>query len=300
MNFEQSVCCLFESVLLEYSSTIALLRDKRGQLAPGAQALSRWVSDELGIHHNVEWTSSASTDLVKPNLFSRLTPIGAILLKGSSGVAWIVKQGAGFKISFSNDQSAKVQTDKGRWAPNADTRNFIKQQIGDIQQAWITKDLGKTAVTKLKRKRTTTRGKLKPEQILLRLKPLWNKILTQAVADLRGYTQHLVKNNSYDHAVQKLYMTRQLHNIQLALERGESEAVMRDWREPLVAAVNLAAAHHYPELSANWLDQGNPMLYDTDTNRKAVDQLLQDLSQGKYQLLGSVLGYLKQQLLKRV
>ena len=288
---------MYESLLLEYSSTIALMKNPQGEWAPGAKAMGRWVTDQQNIGHDVKWDSAGLYDAI---LLRKVTPTGAILLQGSDGLAWITKSGNGVKLTLATDQSNEVSADKGKWSGDESTMAFVRRKIGDIQQAWITQNLRKKDVTSLRKKRASAAVAAKPQQILMRLKPLWLKMLTQALADLQGYTQQLIKHNSFEHAKNKLDHTERLHTLVDMLKRGESNAVLHELQQPLLAAVNLAAAHHYPHLSNTWLNPLYVALYDIGSNKQAVNQLLTDLSAGQYQLLGSVMGYFKQQLLKRI
>ncbi len=308
MNLFESFAELCEHVLLEASTTFDILKDPAGEWHPGADEIMDHLMRQKTIKHDVQWTSISPSEVRAQA--KTLKTKGAIVLLCERGTAWLTV----YSIEYESFQAYVGTTDKmwklslaNRYGPRItfelpEILKLIKENVGAIQKAFVTQDTGRGAVSGLRKKR----AKVAPREysydnVLLRFKPLWSKVVTQAMADVKGFYMQLIKHDAYDKSQKKIKQVRRLRDILDELEAGDDKALQKSLMPFLVTAVHMAGAHHYPELGGKWEMVWNEGLYQNVPRLKpatAATQLLSDIGQGDSIKLGSVLAYLKQELVK--
>ena len=309
MNLYESFAELCEQILLEASTTFDILKDPSGEWHPGADMIMDHLMRQNTIKHDVQWTS------ILPNQVAAqaesLKTKGAFVLLCERGTAWLTMNNATYKllqayIGTADEMQRLTVPDKyGGLAKSFELPKIlklIKTQIGAIKKAFVTTDIGQGAVSSLRKQRAKEAPKeYGYENILLRFKPLWKKVLTQSMADAKGFYMQLIKNDAYGKADKKMKQVRRLRNILDELEAGDEKALQKNLLPFLVTAVHMAAAHHYPNLGGKWEKVWNDTARSEILRLKpatAATQLLSDLGQGDNSKLGTILAYLKQELLK--
>lgn len=309
MNLYESFAELCEHVLLEASTTFDILKDPAGEWHPGADMIMDHLMRQKTIKHDVQWTS------ISPNQVREkaktLNKKGAIVLLCERGTAWLTNVDVEYSLFEVYIASAEAM----RKASVASTRRrvvtvfeltpilkLITTELGTVQKAFVTQDTGQGAVSSLRKKRAKVAPKeYSYENILLRFKPLWQKVLTQSMADAKGFYAQLIKHDAYEKAEKKVRQIRRLREIVDELEAGDEKALQKSLMPFLVTAVHMAGAHHYPELGGKWESTWSETMNGYLPRLKpatAATQLLSDIGQGDSSKLGSVLAYLKQELVK--
>ena len=309
MNLFESFAELCEHVLLEASTTFDILKDPAGEWHPGADMIMDHLMRQKTIKHDVQWTSFTPTQMRAQA--KTLKPKGAIVLLCEHGTAWLTNVDPEYSLfeayiaTAETMRKASVASTRGRVETVFELTPILKlitTELGTVQNAFVTQDTGQGAVTSLRKKRAKVAPKeYSYENILLRFKPLWQKVLTQSMADAKGFYSQLIKHDAYEKAEKKMKQVRRLRDILDELEAGDNKALQKSLMPFLVTAVQMAAAHHYPELGGKWEKVWNEVLYQNVPRLKpatAATQLLSDLGQGDGSKLGTVLAYLKQELVK--
>ena len=310
MNLYESFAELCEHVLLEASTTFDILKDPSGEWHPGADMIMDHLMRQKTIKHDVQWTS-ISPNQVKEKA-KTLNKKGAVVLLCERGTAWLTNvdpEYSLFEAYIATAETMRKAVVSSRYG-DRETKfelsailKIIKTEIGDIQKAYVTQDTGQGAVSSLRKKRAKVASQVfSYDNVLLRFKPLWSKVVTQAMADVKGFYIQLIKHDAYEKANKKMNQIRRLREVLDELEAGDDKALQKSLMPFLVTAVHMAAAHYYPELGGKWITdwgnegiaQGVPRLIPAT----AATQLLSDLGQGDINKLGTVLAYLKQELVK--
>jgi len=306
MNLFESFAEFCEHILLEASTTFDILKDPAGEWHPGADMIMDHLMRQKTIKHDVQWTSISPTQV--SNQAKTLKTKGAIVLLGERGTAWLTV----YSIEYETFQAYVGTADEMRKLSEFNQYvtmfelskiiKLIKENVGAIQKAFVTQDTGQGAVSGLRKKRAKASPKeYRYEDVLLRFKPLWTRVITQAMADAKGFYVQLIKHDLYSKAEKKMKLVKQLRLIMDQLEEGDEKALQKSLMPLLVSAVHMAGAHHYPQLAGSWERVWHETAEGYVNRMKpatAATQMLQDLSQGNTAKLGTVLGYLKQELLK--
>jgi hypothetical protein len=310
MNLYESFAELCEHILLEASTTFDILKDPSGEWHPGADMIMDYLMRQKTIKHDVQWTSISAAQV---NAQAKtLNTKGAVVLLCERGTAWLnvySMEYESFQAYVGTADEMRKLSQLNQYGSVRTTFELpqllksIKETLGPIQKAFVTQDTGQGAVSGLRKKRAKVAPKeYSYKKVLLRFKPLWSKVITQAMADVKGFYMQLIKNDAYGKAEKKMEQVRRLRNILDELEAGDENALQKSLLPFLVTAVHMAAAHHYPNLGGKWEKVWNGTESSPSMRRlkpaTAATQLLSDLGQGDNSKLGTVLAYLKQELLK--
>lgn len=308
MNLFESFAELCEHVLLEASTTFDILKDPSGEWHPGADMIMDHLMRQKTIKHDVQWTSISPTQVSAQAKL--LKTKGAIVLLGERGTAWLVRvysDSIYFMAYIANSETMRKASLSGKYKKTTVIElsivlKLITTELGTVQKAFVTQDTGQGAVSGLRNKRAKVAPKeYSYENILLRFKPLWQKVLTQSMADVKGFYSQLIKHDAYEKAEKKMKQVRRLRDILDELEAGDEKALQKSLMPFLVTAVHMAGAHHYPELGGKWNSTWSETMSRYLPRLKpatAATQLLSDLGQSDGSKLGTVLAYLKQELVK--
>lgn len=309
---------LCEGLLAEDSTSINLLRG-----LPGAEQLVKKMhqrgkpsagAENQPLPHDQEYTQ------VKTPPWSELKGhreggFGRWLLvraENGAAVIWAPGGGSGYEAFVYHDgEIERKYDDRG-----GNILDWIKQHAGKINAYYlgkVSKDIG--AKRGLRRERAP-RAQVGDDwtnvtdfttQLITRFKPLWLRAVQGAVADIKGWMNTQIKNDNYHAAESKLNSLSRLKQVVDAIESGENIPASDSDTSNLIKtavhnAIQLATAHHYPELAGEWQQQ---QLYGFRgssarkiTNAEAIKQLFTDIRSGDTAKLGTVLSYFKNQLVR--
>ena len=312
MNMFESFSGLCHHLLLEYSTTIDIMKNPDGSWHTGAEELIDYLTDHIMnqqmIKHDVQWEP---IDPAKITWWGQRVRKGAMLVLFERGIA-LLEAYEGEKnwwsayIADASQMQRYSQPTRGGDIeinfPIASLMKDLQAKLGAPVKSYITDDLGVKSVEKLRKKRKAVAPKrINYEQILMRFKPLWEKTLTQAMADVKGWYSQLIKNDAYSKADKKIRQLRELRRMLDHLESSNINELKKNLLVYLTTAVHMAAAHHYPTPAGNWTEAWSDTADGYVRRYKAsgvVDKFLGDISRGDMNKLASVLGYLKQELVK--
>lgn len=312
---------LLESILLEASTAIDMVK-----LNPGGREIAEFLHRKSALGHDVDW------EIVKKIPWSELKGSrwsrgggGWIILIGQNGTGAIRASGGDYSVSASNGKPAAPAQDTG-WDPNrffsksvgAGGRaiELIKGVTGPIRSYAISMDRGEVARKREKRKDlhraavkqggkeilSTEDAQASAEAMLMRFKPLWIKMITQAMADIKGFVGLQVKNHAFAKVKPKLERLQRLDVILDLLQSKTADddddhdpnAINDYLKTSIYHAVDLTARHYYPDQVSDRQTFGNR--YSSSAS-EGVKRVLTDISKGDTRKLGTVLGFFKRTLL---
>jgi hypothetical protein len=286
MNNYKYFALLCESLLVEASTTSDIISRH-----PGGQMLMKHMHQKHGLLHDQQYEEipKISWRVVKEEAKTWL------LLIGSLGVGAI-------KWSNKTDKYHAIVATRGEIESFADDRagnvvDFLKTRIGTVRKMYLgAEDIGsrrkiiqRHAITKA----ATPVEEMTVDKLVQKFKPLFFKAVEQAKADIKGIVSHMVKNDLYNKAKARL---DKIIKLETALEEIRGNQVPGIVRSAVNDAVILAAKHFYPAEAGDIIKtyQSGYVLNNSDV----ITKLLQDIANGDTKKLGSILGFLKQRLIK--
>lgn len=291
INMKIEYCKIFANLcegITEASTTMNLIAG-----TPGGEQVVKKLHGSMALAHNIEYQ-----------------PVQRISwkdLKDSYKGAWVViigSNGTGaIKATGGNTGTYEtVASDGGEVqslsASRSDaTLDFLKNQIGRFQKYYVAKNTG--YVPDIKRKRAANKAepamaRVSNDTIVRKFKPLWEKAITAAIADIKGHVSNMVKNDAFEKAKRKLSYIENLQNGLDQLQAGGSETP--DFiKNSVNTAVLMAASHHYPEETGD-ITKGYSSQYSAQ-RYEGPQKLLSDISGGDTAKLGTVLSFFKRVLI---
>lgn len=306
MNMFESFCHVCDQLLLEYSTTFNILKNPDGSWHTGAKELLDQVITNKGmIPHDVQWEPINPAQMAS---WAKSSKKGVMIVLCERGTAMIEPRDDDFYQALISSETELVRLHRmTRYGAQflyafAPLVKGIQELLGLPLRAYVTKDLGTKSVEKLRKKRKAAAPKrMSYEQIVLRFKPLWEKTLVQAMADVKGWYSQLIKNDAYNKAQKKMRQLTDLRTMLDNLEAGNMVELKKGLLVYITTAVHMAAAHHYPTPAGTWGEAWSETAGRYVRRYKApgvVEKFLADIENGDMNKLGSVLGYLKQELVK--
>lgn len=224
-------------------------------------------------------------------------------LKDSYRGAWVIivgSKGTGAIKAKSGTYDA-VASAGGPIETTSDSRggnvlDFLKTNIGKLQKFYVGKNT--TTVSDKQRKRADaksgTGSEVNVDTLTKKFKPLWQRAVTAAIADIKGHVANQIKNDAFEKAQRKLDQVKRLQDILDNMEAG-SEETPGSIKMAINSAVLMAASHHYPEQTGN-ITKGYSSGYNAQFS-EGPNQLLKDIADGDQKKLGTVLGFFKRTLI---
>lgn len=224
-------------------------------------------------------------------------------LKGSYQGAWVIivgTKGTG-AIKSRGDTYDAIASTGGEIQQATDSRggnilDFLKSNIGKLQKFYVGKNT--SAVSDKQRKRSDakagTGSEVSVDTLTKKFKPLWQRAITAAIADIKGHVTNQIKNDAFEKAQRKLDQVKRLQDVLDNMEAG-SEETPGSVKQAINSAVLMAASHHYPEQTGN-ITRGYSSGYQSQYS-EGPNQLLKDISAGDQKKLGTVLGFFKRTLI---
>ena len=269
--------------LTEASTTMDLVRRR-----PGGPDVVKALHQQKGLGHDLEFR-----------------PIGKISwseLKDSYNGKWVVvigPKGVGAIKAISDSYQAMACTGEGVELFNNDRGgnilDFLKAKIGSLNQLYVAADTGEVKSKQEKRaeyKKSKGPGKVNTGTLVQKFKPLWERAITAAIADIKGHIANMISNDSFDKAKVKLEVVNELRR---GLDSFEMSGEVPRYLDKAVSlAIMMAASHYYPEDTGEISKSYSG--YSTERS-EGREKLLSDIAQGDSQKLGTVLTFFKRALI---
>jgi len=224
-------------------------------------------------------------------------------LKNMYNGAWVViigSNGTG-AIRAKNDYYEAVASTGAGVEEASDGRggniiDFLKSKIGKLEKFYVaanTTDVSTKQATRKSQQAGTTAAPMSQETLVLKFKPLWLKAMTAAMADVKGYTANLIKNDAFEKAERKIEHIKSLQSGIDTIESGSDE-VPQFIKSAVHLSVLMAASHYYPEQTG---DITKSYRAYHAANAEGPRQLLADISGGDTSKLGTILAFFKKALI---
>jgi hypothetical protein len=284
-------CKIFANLcesITEASTTMNLIAG-----TPGGEQVVKKLHGSMALAHNLEYQ-----------------PVQRISwkdLKDSYKGAWVIiigSNGTGaIKATGGNTGTYKTVASDGGEVQSVDnsrsdaTLDFLKNQIGRFQKYYVAKNTGYVPDTQKKRaanKAEPASTTVTQDTIIKKFKPLWERAISAAIADIKGHVSNMVKNDAFDKARSKLGYIETLQNGLDVLQSGGGDTP--DFiRSAVNTSVLMAASHHYPDETGD-ITRGYSRGY-TSQSGEGPKKLLSDISAGDTAKLGTVLSFFKRNLI---
>lgn len=315
----QTFAHLLESVITEASTALDLVKNN-----PGGREIVQYLHRNSALGHDADW------EIVKKIPWTELKGSrwgsntgGWIILIGQHGTGAIKASSGDYLISASNGKPADRNPDTGH-DPNrlfgkstssgGRAIDQIKNIIGPIRSYSMAKNKGEVAKKKEKRaalRKSAVRlggevissedATAASEGMLMRFKPLWVKMVTQAMADIKGFVGLQVKNHAFNKVQNKIERLKMLDTVLDSLQSGGDDdddgdgLNVHDYlKRSIYNAVDLSARHYYPDKMTDRQFGGRGSY---GSMPEGVKLLLNDIAGGDTKKLGTVLGFFKRALL---
>lgn len=181
--------------------------------------------------------------------------------------------------------------------------SFVKTHIGKVTGMYYGTDPASRREKKSKRSeywKQETTPTVDRHILLMQFKPLIQKSVTAALANVKGHLVDNIKNDSFNNATALLLNAKNLKELldhldyfQHEYDISQSNLLSRS----MDAALVFAASHYYPEQTGRIERRGygynktyNPQ------NVAGIQKILQDISQGNKEKVGTILYYFKRAL----
>lgn len=317
---------LVEALVLEVSTGINLIKGN-----PGGLSVLKQIHAQTPLAHDVDW------EPVKKIPWSDIkgkwgSGGGFIVLVGKNGTGAIYADplhSGSYRVWASDGtrpeekQTNGVYTDSmGRINNLTDLRTDsggralerIKEITGPIKTYAISKMAQKDVMVKRQK-----RGEIKKNAVALfktndkisdaleladrlmkRFRPLFDRALVQALADVKGFVAHQIKNDAFHKAEKRLNRLHLLSGMLRKLRDAPDEVLggsgntSNMLRGALINAVELAARHNYPGIPDEEHLTSRNSAYPLDAGYRSF---LNDLAAGNIKLLSDILYYFKRELL---
>jgi hypothetical protein len=276
-----------EEVINEVSSTMDMVKSKIG-----GREVVKHLHTKMGLGHEQK--------------YSPVDKISWSQLKDSYQGSWVIihgDKGAG-AINYDGRTYTAVASDGGEVRSFTNDRggniiDFLKGIIGQLRKFFVGKDNWKAKELKAGRKeRQKTAGPAKVDQdtLVKKFKPLWQKAIQAAVADIKGHVANMIKNDAFEKAKKKLNQIEALNNALEAMETGSLEDAPGFVKGAVNQAVLMAASYYYPEQTGDISHSryGGGM---SAARQEGPQQLLNDITNGDTAKVGTILAFFKRALI---
>ena len=229
-------------------------------------------------------------------------------LKGNYRGAWVIIQGdkgtGAIKASGGNtgDYLAVASTGGETRSMNdgrgGNVIDFLKGEIGGLRKFYVGQNT--TAVSDKQKTRQSRQdgagaAQVNNDTLIKKFKPLWNRAITAAIADIKGHIANQIKNDAFEKATKKLEYVGRLQSSAEAMETGTLDDAPDFLRSAVQTAVLMTAAHYYPEQTGD-ITRSYGRSY-ASARSEGPQQLLKDITEGDTAKLGTVLSFFKRALI---
>jgi len=275
---------LLEGYVNEASTSLNLITD-----TPGGEEVIKKLHKDMQLAHNQDYRS--------------VDKISWSDLKGSYQGAWVIIVGAKGTgaIKSRGDTYDAIASAGGDIQQATDSRggnilDFLKSNIGKLQKFYVGKNTSKVSDTRRTRAdaKAGTEGEVSVETLTKKFKPLWQRAITAAIADIKGHVANQIKNDAFEKAQRKLEQVKRLQDIMDKMDAG-SDDTPGTVKSAINSAVLMAASNHYPDQTGS-ITRGYSGGYNSQ-HSEGPNQLLKDIAAGDQKKLGTVLGFFKRELI---
>lgn len=280
---------LCEELLPEASTSLSLIGNH-----PGSTELIRGLHRGKGLSHKQEYRDvpKISWNDLKSNYSGTW-----VLIKGAQGTGAIRWTGRTYEASASTGGDPEFfSDDKG-----GNIIEFLKKNIGKLNSFYVGKDAGDVRRTREKRlgqQGDKDQPAVSNETLLTKFKPLWEKAIIAAQADIKGVIVNMIKNDAYQKAQHKIERLSSLDDGLTAIQSGSGD-VPGFLRGAVSLGVLMAAAHYYPEETGEIQRSRYGGADYSSTRTEGPRKLLADISGGDTKKMGTVLAFFKRALVSR-
>jgi hypothetical protein len=282
MNGTQLFAKLCEGLVFEVSSTLNMVKGR-----PGGNEVIQKLHREYGLSHEQDYAPITKISWSELKDMSR----GAwVIIDGANGVGAIKQQSGSYIALASKGGEVDVfNNDRG-----GNIIDFLKGKIGKLNTYYQGRNT--TAVKDKQKSRADAKAGATPGQVttsvlMTKFKPMWEKAMVAAMADVKGMIGIMIQNDSFEKAERKLKIVQQLDSGLDKIRYGDIPDII----EPAVKqAVALAASHYYPDETGEITKS-----YGSSWSSASQDgprKLLADISNGDMKKMGTVLGFFKRAL----
>lgn len=276
-----------EGVINEASSTMDMVKSKIG-----GREVVKHLHANMGLGHEQK--------------YNPIDKISWSQLKDSYRGSWVIihgDKGTG-AIKYTGNTYQAVSSDGGEVRSFENDRggniiDFLKGNIGQLRKFFVGKETG--AVSDIKRKRKEQQKDAESTQInqdvlVKKFKPLWQKAITAAVADIKGHIVNMIKNDAYEKAKKKMNQIEVLQNALDAMETGSLDEAPGFVKSAVYNAILMAASYYYPDqtgdISYSRYSSGAQSQY-----MEGPQRLLKDIADGDTAKIGTILAFFKRALI---
>jgi hypothetical protein len=309
LALHSTITSLLEEILDEDSTINSAVRR-----SPYSDALVQFVHKELAMPHDLQWQEEQK--ITWADIKSR-SP-NYVLIQGQDGTGAVKWDGSQWVVVLSSKEGVTKFSDG---SINTLFKQ-IKETIGKVRGYWSainsgittwplavsTNQTGPVDVKRKERKdaRTITNpNTLDPnagsnqnfDAVMIKLLPLYNRYIQQAISDVKGVIGMAIKNDSYNKAKQKLQLLEKLKNTQEEL-MNNPKTIPEHIKTKLRPALYMTASHFYPEDTGNFTMSAGP--YSSSgrpQNEVGPRKVISDIANGDNKKLVTLMNYLKQTLL---
>ena len=265
----------------------AILNYFKGIDAPGVNELIKILHKKYKISHDPHDIKQVPIKSINKNqleltnierdLYSRNSKVMLIFACEVGAAVMELKNQGGYNVQTYNTQSGKHHAS---YVGNLkDTGSLIKEHVGKIKQAYRIVLPVSTEKNKNKDKDYDIRDLAKKFQ------PVLLKTVEKSIADVRGVAMNMLKNDAYDLMRDKIQRLDQLHMLytDLKTNRFSTDRGGSMWevlRDAINRAITLTVLMYHPN-----------ELYSQQR-----DNILDDVMNGDFKKLSTILYYLKREL----
>ncbi len=276
---------LCESIT-ESSTTMNLITGHPG----GTQVVKQLHKDkDMRLVHNLEYQE------VKQIRWSELKDmrgVGWVIMRCTNGTAAIRSYGGYEALVSDGGETKSFDSSNG-----AQVMNFINSEVGKPTNFFVAvgnlSQINDLRDKRLKQKPKSLQARyVSPEQLLKKFQPLFAKVVTAAIADIKGHVTTMIKNDAFHKVEKKLKRLKLLQDILTSLESNITppDSMMIN---AIISAVMMTASYYYPEETGEITKTHYNYRVERD---KGMDKVLDDISNGDTNKLGTVLRFFKRAL----
>ena len=275
---------LCESVIAEASSSMPLVQQN-----PGGKEVIQTLHTGHHLAHDQKYNSvpQLSWSEIKGHYNGAW-----VIIIGTKGTAAIRSTGGttGNYNIFASDGGEVQSTTKSN---ATETMAFLKNIIGKPTQFYVGEKNDNIPHLKNVRKQRTASvaTKITPEKLIEKFRPLWIKAVTAAIAEVKGMSITMIKNDAFEKARMKVRQAEELEGVLYTLQGQRAPDVIQT---SVQMAIIMAAHYHYPELTGE-ISKGYRG-YQAE-NDEGPRKLMSDIAAGDTAKLGTILGFFKRNLI---
>ena len=299
-NISKEVAKLLEGVLYEYSTAMNLIS------SPSGTKVLKHLLQQRMISHDQPFTQIDKVSLA--DLKATKEGDAYVLFQGDMGAA-VMQYKASHRMyyvyytSVNDPEINNVSFDKG-----TEAMNVVRANIGTIRKIYVgkTSELAGSSDMVVKRgvRANRLRGKDRigvsgitsqdaAERLYMKFKPLFNRAIASAIADMKGVATNMIKHGAYVKAKDKIKNIHALEKIQNDLEFASPKDHDTTLSKVISKSLKMTAHYYYPE------ETGLTSRYHSldVENRKGLDHLISDIASGDTKKLAAVIAFFKRNLI---